>query len=313
MGASEQILERFLSLSPKLQVAARFVVDHPNEVVIASMRTLAERAGAQPATLVRLAQQLGYAGWPELKSAFAEDMGLHTERYGQRAKKLAGRGREADLVGELFAVHRQNLASTQALYAGTLREAARMLKRAQAVHVAGFRGSFPVAFALFYGYRLFRDSIHLVNGQSGGLEAGLRPFAATVMPNSRAVFRLITTSKVVGCSNGRSPALAPAPSPASGGESCVPRPAPTPRSRSSSPPATVKAGKHKCESLPCERHSIFPTTSSGAPRLKPSRGARRCANWSSMPCSARSRAPNAHASASRGRRSSSPPTHRCAN
>ena len=38
MSAKEQILERFDSLSPTLQRAARFVVDNPNEVVIGSMR-----------------------------------------------------------------------------------------------------------------------------------------------------------------------------------------------------------------------------------------------------------------------------------
>ena len=66
MSTQALLLERFPSLSPKLQVAARFVVDHPNEVVTMSMRAIAERAHTQPATLVRLAQQLGFAGWPEL-------------------------------------------------------------------------------------------------------------------------------------------------------------------------------------------------------------------------------------------------------
>jgi len=61
MSARERILERFSSLSPKLQAAARYVVDHPNEVVIQSMRNLAEVAGTKPATLVRLAQQIGFA------------------------------------------------------------------------------------------------------------------------------------------------------------------------------------------------------------------------------------------------------------
>ena len=88
MQAKAIVLERFPSLSPKLQAAARFILDHPNEVVIMSMRALAERAGSQPATLVRLAQQLGYAGWPALKSAFAEDLGLHAKGYGQRAKSV---------------------------------------------------------------------------------------------------------------------------------------------------------------------------------------------------------------------------------
>jgi DNA-binding MurR/RpiR family transcriptional regulator len=203
--AREQMLERFASLSPKLQAAARFAVDHPNEVVIASMRTLAERAGAQPATLVRLAQQLGYAGWPQLKAAFAEDMGLNSERYGERAKSLAVRGRSADLAGELFHVQRQNLASTEAQCAASLRDVARTLGRAKAVHIAGFRASFPVAYALFYGYRLFRHTVHLIDGSSGGLEAQLRPIqrqdavvAISFAPYSREALWVIEQAKAAG-------------------------------------------------------------------------------------------------------------------
>jgi hypothetical protein len=49
MDATDLILERFPSLSPTMQHAARFIVDHPNDVVIGSMRALAERAGTPSA------------------------------------------------------------------------------------------------------------------------------------------------------------------------------------------------------------------------------------------------------------------------
>jgi len=174
MQSKELILEQFSTLSPKMQVAARFIVDHPNEVVIASMRTVAERAGAHPSTLVRLAQQLGYSGWPVLKAAFAEDLGLHTEGYGQRAKSLAARKRDPALLGEMFLAQRQNLDLTEALCASSLLDVVKLLKRARDVHVAGFRASFPIACSLVYGYRLFRNTVHLIDGQSGGLEMQLR-------------------------------------------------------------------------------------------------------------------------------------------
>lgn len=174
MGAREQILDQFSALTPRMQAAARFIVDHPNEVVIASMRTLAEKARAQPATLVRLAQQLGYAGWPELKSAFARDLGLHSTTYGERAKSLARRSRTEDLASELFAVQRANLAAAETDAAARLPEAVKLLRKARAVHIAGFRASHPVAFSLFYGWRLFRNSIHLIDGHAAGLETQLR-------------------------------------------------------------------------------------------------------------------------------------------
>lgn len=174
MGAREQILEQFTALTPRMQAAARFIVDHPNEVVIASMRTLADKAQAQPATLVRLAQQLGYDGWPDLKAAFARDLGLHSSTYGERAKTLARRGRSPELARELFAVQRTNLDATETAAAPRLGDAVKLLRKARAVHIAGFRASHPVAVSLFYGYRLFRNTVHLVDGHGVGLETQLR-------------------------------------------------------------------------------------------------------------------------------------------
>ncbi len=174
MKARQQIIDGFDALSPRLQVAARFVIDHPNEVVIASMRTLAERAGVPPATLVRLAQQLGYEGWPDLKSAFADDLGLNGKGYGERARSLARRSRRPDLLDDLFLAQQTALAATAEQCLPALKAAAKLLKQARQVHVAGFRASFPIAYSLVYGYRLFRNSVQLVDGLGGNLQMQLR-------------------------------------------------------------------------------------------------------------------------------------------
>ena len=44
MGARDQIRQRFDELSPALQQVARYVLDHPNEVVTGSMRGIGTRA-----------------------------------------------------------------------------------------------------------------------------------------------------------------------------------------------------------------------------------------------------------------------------
>lgn len=205
MKTKVMILGRLSSLSPQLRAAAKFVVDHPNEVVLSSMRTLAERAQAQPATLVRLAQQLGYAGWPELKEAFAEDMGMHLEGYGQRAKTLAKRAEDASLLSEMFGAQRHNLEVTEIQSAATLLRAAKLLQRSEAVHVAGFRASLPIAISLVYGYRLFRNSVQLMDGLIGGLEMQLRTIESkhavvviSFAPYSKESLVVIEAAKAVG-------------------------------------------------------------------------------------------------------------------
>ena len=79
MSVQDDIRQRFAELSPALQQVARFVLEHPNDVVTASMRSVGTRAGSPPATLVRFAQWLGFDGWPQLKQAFAQDMGLGSD------------------------------------------------------------------------------------------------------------------------------------------------------------------------------------------------------------------------------------------
>jgi len=71
-------------------------------------------------------------------------------------------------------VQRRNLDATELHCAASLRSAAKVLKRASSVHVAGFRASFAIASSLVYGYRLFRHTVHLVDGLGGGLEMQLR-------------------------------------------------------------------------------------------------------------------------------------------
>ena len=58
MPRSEQILadmqDVYPRLSPQLRRAAHYLIDRPDEIAFTSMRQLADRAGVQPATMVRL-------------------------------------------------------------------------------------------------------------------------------------------------------------------------------------------------------------------------------------------------------------------
>lgn len=206
MGARDQIRQRFNELSPALQQVARYVLDHPNEVVTGSMRNVGTRAQSTPATLVRFAQHLGFEGWPQLKESFAADMGLGSETYGVRAKQLVGRAKDQTLAGEMFEVQRRNLEATHRQSEQALQKACALIEKAPAVHAAGFRACFPIAFSFVYVYRLFRTSVHLVDGQGGSLEMQQRAFAkgdalvvASFAPYSREALQVTQAAKAAGC------------------------------------------------------------------------------------------------------------------
>ena len=202
----EQLRQRYAELTPALQEVARYLLDHPSEVVTSSMRHIGVRAGATPPTLVRFAQHLGFDGWPALKAAFASDLGLGDTAYVERARQLVDRAKDQGLAGDLFDVLRNNLATTQAQSTERLESACQLLEAAPAVHVAGFRASYAIAFGLAYEYRLFRRSVHLLDGQGGTLEMQQRGFDAgdvlivvSFAPYSREALQVAQAAKDAGC------------------------------------------------------------------------------------------------------------------
>ncbi len=178
------IRARFSDLSPQFQTGAAFLLDHPDEVAVSSMRKVAERAQVQPASLVRLSQQLGFPGWNELRDLFVQRVRTRPEPYASRARSLAaGSGRDG-LARDLLAAQQHNLDATAAQNARVMLEAARVLRKARHVQVAGFRSCYAVAFGFVYGYRLFRPSVSLLGGEGGTLEMqllGIERDSATVV------------------------------------------------------------------------------------------------------------------------------------
>ncbi len=68
---SELLVERFETMPPQLQVAARFVLDHPQDVALMSMREQANQAGVSHSTMMRLARWLGLDGYEDMRSLYA--------------------------------------------------------------------------------------------------------------------------------------------------------------------------------------------------------------------------------------------------
>lgn len=57
------------TLTPKRRRLAALVLDEPEFVALASAQQLGERAGTDPATIVRFSRQIGFSGYTELRDA----------------------------------------------------------------------------------------------------------------------------------------------------------------------------------------------------------------------------------------------------
>lgn len=204
MSARQTIIDHFAQLTPELQRAAAFTLDHANEVVVMSMRSFSALAGVKPATLLRLAQKLGYSGWVALKEGFIDELGLSTEGYGVKAQKLV-QDKSPTLCEQMLAAQTENLARSQHENAATLELAVEVMESAAHVYVCGFRASFPVAWSLYYVWRLFKHRVSLIDGFAGNDEMFTRDFTAQDVlvivgfaPYSRETLQVLSAARRTG-------------------------------------------------------------------------------------------------------------------
>lgn len=203
----EKIRNQFDELSPQFQTAAKFLLDQPDDVAVSSMRSVAALASVQSATLVRLAQHLGFAGWPELKTLFVERLRASPDRYASKAKSLANQAAGGNLIGDLFRTQRANIDLLESNNAsGSIEDAAQLIENANKVYIAGFRACHPIAFAFQYLYRLFRPDVYLLGGNDGTIEMGLRAIqkddvvlVASFFPYSKEAVTVTRMAERKGC------------------------------------------------------------------------------------------------------------------
>ncbi|MCS2608468.1 MurR/RpiR family transcriptional regulator [Halomonas dongshanensis] len=174
----EQLIAQFDGLSGQLQQAARYLLEHPNEVALVSMRELARHAGVQPATMTRLAKALGFEGYNALRARYAEALRHERDGFADKARR-AGSSKIAD--GDERAANLLRKTSAQLLSLCDpeplmqLNAMAKRLAKARKVYVVGLRSSHVVAWHFHYVMSLLGErSIHLDGPAGTGGDALMR-------------------------------------------------------------------------------------------------------------------------------------------
>lgn len=151
---SSKIKDVYDDLPPQLQAAARFVLTRPQDVALLSMREQARRCGVQPATMLRLANRLGFDSYETVRTFYAnalrrEGLGL----AGKSSARAAGSNREGTLTLAAQVVEAAN-ANVSALLdpsrLSTLEAMAQRLATAEHVYCLGLRGCYAPMWHFHY-------------------------------------------------------------------------------------------------------------------------------------------------------------------
>ena len=146
---TQLIDQRFETLSPELQRAARWVREHPSALGLQSMRQSAQAAGVSPATMTRLAQALGVGGFEGLRAPVV----VHLADVSRRSTPLTEVVPSEDgpgVLGQLVRSQMANVRSIEKNAPATLQAAAQAVLTARSVAFLGSRASFGVVQSLQY-------------------------------------------------------------------------------------------------------------------------------------------------------------------
>jgi DNA-binding MurR/RpiR family transcriptional regulator len=175
------IIARHDTMSPVLRRISEFALDHPNEMALDTVATLAGRARVQPSAMVRFAQSLGFAGFSDLQRVFRRHLTADRLSYRERLarSRLTPQGSEIrDVLHEFVAASIHALQHLeQDLDYQRLDRMAVILADARTIYVVAQRRAFPVAAYLTYALnRLDRGAV-LLDGLGGMLQEQVRAMA----------------------------------------------------------------------------------------------------------------------------------------
>lgn len=175
----DQIIAQFDTLSAQLQQAARYLLEHPEEVALVSMRELARHAAVQPATMTRLAKVLGFKSYNDIRAYHADTLRRRSDGFAAKVRQhppAALDATESDIAQQMLQGLSAQIATLSA--PETLQRLTAMadkLAAANRVYVLGLRSSHVVAWHFHYVMSLLGErTVHLDGPAGTGGDALMR-------------------------------------------------------------------------------------------------------------------------------------------
>ncbi len=187
-----------LRLSSKaLAFLEKMLVD-PAGTSVKTISELADELGTHRSSLTRLAQKLGFEGFPEFQAVFRREVtgktNFYTNQVEKYLQKVAGtQSAEKSIIEQIASTEWSNLLLAMEKFDSQQFEATvASVLEARRVSVLGLRGSYPVAYFLGYYLKMIRDDVsiagtggHILAEDLGNLHPGDLLFAISAAPYTK--------------------------------------------------------------------------------------------------------------------------------
>jgi DNA-binding MurR/RpiR family transcriptional regulator len=197
----QNIIDHMPRLTPKARILGNYVVQHPRNVVFMTTKELSEACAVSEATVVRFVSQLGYETYGAFLQAL-RDMVNTGMTLQDRVGLPSLKGTNMDRLGRVMADEIENMRQLyQTVDRQTLKSFVEKLAAAPAVHVAGSRLSYTLAYYLGWSLSKVRKAVTILKGSDSTVFDWLNNAApgtlVVIVATSRYPNELIRLAKVV--------------------------------------------------------------------------------------------------------------------
>ncbi|RFO97726.1 MurR/RpiR family transcriptional regulator [Rhodoferax lacus] len=164
-------------LTPRMRDAANYAMEHPNDIALNPVASVARQSAIAPAAFIRLAKALGFEGYSDLQRLFRAP--LQQAAKPTHSERIRHFGGELSLddpqnpVAVLQAFSQANIVSLQHLQADAaalpLQKAIALIQGARLVHVIGLRRSYALAAYLAYALNRVKQPAVQITAQGGSV------------------------------------------------------------------------------------------------------------------------------------------------
>ncbi len=151
-------------LSKTQRKILRYITEHYEEAIFCTAASLSKQAEVSEASVVRLAQALGFDGYPAMQKALREDLHNRLSTVTRLEKSLQNVQHNGNLLSKVMQQDMENLSLTlQDIPYDTFQQAVTGMQEVQRIFVIGLRGSHAPALTLALYLRYLNKDAHLLS------------------------------------------------------------------------------------------------------------------------------------------------------
>ncbi|MGL5961125.1 MAG: MurR/RpiR family transcriptional regulator, partial [Cetobacterium sp.] len=154
--------QNYSTYSKSFKKIVDFIKHNQSIVSFISINELAKETGTSPATVTRFSKSLGFKGYPDFQRVFQKDVEIstsHLKGFRQEIDSISKDG----ILSEIIATNIELLEEIDtAAIEEQLETAMEMIKNSRKLYILGARGSYALAYYLYFMLKELREDVELM-------------------------------------------------------------------------------------------------------------------------------------------------------